>query len=120
MKKVLASFIVFATPFIVFAQDTTTTLDAATGLGKVIALISGLINALIPLLIAAALLAFFWGLVQYIFKVGGGKSKGGRSLMIWSLVTLFVMVSVWGLVNLLRDSLGIVGNETVVVPQVPR
>ena len=108
----------FAAPFMAFAQAQYST---AEGIGSVIGLISGIVGALIPLMMAAALLAFFWGLVQYIFKIGGGKTKGssGRGLMIWSLVALFVMASVWGLVNLLRDSFGIDDNDQVHVPAIP-
>ena len=38
--------------------------------------------------------------------------------MIAGLVSLFVMVSVWGIVNLAQNALGIQGNAPVVVPQV--
>ncbi len=117
MKKVLAySSIVFAAPFVAFAEGAQYT--TANGIGSVIGLLSGLVNALIPLMIGAALVAFFWGLIMYIYK-GACKKGASKALMIWALVALFVMVSVWGLINLLQDSLGITGNETVPVPKVP-
>ncbi|MDZ4226471.1 MAG: hypothetical protein U1C66_03195 [Patescibacteria group bacterium] len=57
----------------------------------------------IPILIGVALLFFFWGLVQYIRKPGGGEEKGGadgKKIMIAGLVGLFIMVSVWGIIRL--------------------
>jgi len=116
MKKVLVvSALLYAVPFLAFAD----VLDTSKGIGKVIALLTGLVNALIPLLVGAALVAFFWGLVLYIFKDAGEGGGPGKKLMIWSLVALFVMVSVWGIIRLAQESLGITGSETVPVPRVP-
>ena len=36
--------------------------------------------------------------------------------MTWGIITLFVMVSIWGLVNLLSDTLGLEGNIVVENP----
>lgn len=68
---------------------------------------------------ALGLLAFFWGLVRYIFKIGGDTkaAEEGRKLMIWGTLAIFVMVSIWGLVRLLQGELlpGI-GYENVEIP----
>jgi len=71
---------------------------------------------LIPILIAAALVFFFYGLVQYIRKP---EIAEGRNVMIAGILSLFIMVSVWGLVNLAQNALGVNGSGSVQIPQVP-
>lgn len=58
---------------------------------------------------AIALLVFFWGLVKFIFKVGGDEKAvtEGRKMMIWGIIALFVMMSVWGIVSLIQSELGL-------------
>ena len=79
-----------------------------------------ILNSLIPLLIALAVVVFFWGLVQYVLKSGGEGGGNGRSIMIAGLVALFVMVSVWGIVRLAQNTLGVSGGQAPEVPLVPQ
>lgn len=68
-----------------------------------------LISLALPVIAGLALLAFMWGLVKFIANVGGGGEKAitdGKNLMIWGLVALFVMVSVWGLLAFFHNDLG--------------
>ena len=60
---------------------------------------TNIVKALIPLTIAIALLVFFWGIIKYLFT--DAKEKGSK-LMIWGIIAIFVMVSVWGLVRFLQ------------------
>lgn len=77
-----------------------------------------LLNLLIPILIALAVVVFFWGLVKYVY--GGGKDTSkGRQIMLSGLVALFVMISVWGLVRLMQTALGVDQNAQTNVPQIP-
>ena len=77
-----------------------------------------LVDIALPIIVAIALLVFFWGIVKFIFAGDEGKAEG-KSLMIWGLVGLFVMVSVWGLVRFMGNSLGIGPGGTISVPAVP-
>lgn len=56
-------------------------------------------------LIGLGVIFFLVGVVGYI-TAGDNEEKreGGRNLMIFGIVVLFVMVSVWGLVNILSQS----------------
>lgn len=61
---------------------------------------------IIPFLVALALLYFLWGLAVFMFKSGDEKAiEEGKSKMIWGVIALFVMISVWGLVAVLQDNL---------------
>lgn len=71
----------------------------------VIATLAGILNAFAPVIVALALVYFFWGLAQYILNAADEeKKKEGRNIMIWGILALFVMVSVWGIVNVIRDT----------------
>ncbi len=106
MKKVIASLIFFATPFVIFAQ--TPTLVNTTTLAEDIGY---LINILIPIVSALALLYFFWGLAKFILAQGNEDKKSeGRSVMTWGILALFVMVSIWGIINFFASDLGLVNN----------
>jgi hypothetical protein len=64
-------------------------------------------NALIPLVVALAVLAFLWGIVVYVLADSDSAKEKGRNFMIWGIVGIFVMVSVWGLVAVLTGSFGL-------------
>lgn len=66
------------------------------------------INTLLVILVALALLYFMWGLAKMIFRVAGDEKaiEEGKRIMLWGIISLFVMVSVWGIVNFLADSFG--------------
>lgn len=102
-----------------FASAQTANLSYFTSL---INSISGIINTLIPIVLALALLMFLWGMFQYfIFGADDeGKRETGRSYMVYALIGLAVMVSVWGIVNLLISIAGVSTGGQVPVPVIPR
>lgn len=68
----------------------------------------GIINTLIKLGVGAGLLVFLWGLAIFVFKSGDpGSQKEGRARMIWGVVALFVMMSVWGIIYFMRVAFGL-------------
>jgi NADH:ubiquinone oxidoreductase subunit 2 (subunit N) len=103
MKKALAlsasTFAVLALPLVTFAQVTNIN-DAGN---FVINLIN---NVLVPVLFSIAFIVFLWGAFQtFILGANSDETKEkGRDLMIWSLIGFFVMISIWGLVNILTGS----------------
>lgn len=95
-----------AFPSIVFAKDA---LD-------IISIISGLIGLATPIVVALALLFFFYGLARYILNAADEEKKSeGRNIMIWGIIALFVMVSVWGLTSILGETFGIT-NRVINIP----
>ncbi|MGB4076428.1 MAG: pilin [Minisyncoccia bacterium] len=68
-----------------------------------------LINAiLVPLVFAIAFIVFIWGVFEYFIAGAANeeKRKEGRNLVVYSLIGFFLMISVWGIVNLLVNSFG--------------
>jgi hypothetical protein len=59
---------------------------------------------------------FIWGVVQYVINSDEEAKKAkGKEFMIWGIIGLTVMVSVWGLVNVLGSTFN---NIRSVIPQV--
>ncbi len=83
--------------------------------------VAGIINKIIPIIFTLALLGFFWGLVKYIFGADHDKDAAKKT-MLWGVVALFVMASVWGLVNFLGEAVGVdssTGTTPVVSDLIP-
>ncbi len=73
-----------------------------------------LIQSVVPFLFSLAIVAFIWGIIQFFLNPNNEeKRKNGKSYMIWGLITLFVMVSMWGLVSILTNTFGF----KVLIPQ---
>lgn len=115
MKKALIIGISFLLPVVVLAQLSNLETNIVTPIGRII-------NLLIPIVFALALLYFFWGLAQYILASGDPTAQeSGRNKMIWGIVALFVMASVWGLVRFLGTAIGVNQDAAPSVnPIIPR
>jgi ribose/xylose/arabinose/galactoside ABC-type transport system permease subunit len=63
---------------------------------------------IVPLIMSLALLAFLWGILQYIRKGGEpAEREQARQFMLWGIIGLAVMASVWGLVRILTNTIGV-------------
>lgn len=115
MNKIYDKFILIAltlfTPAFSFAATPTT----FKGLVEVFV---NLINKLIPLVVALALLVFFYGILKFIFSLSSNDKTDGKKAMFWGIIGLFVMVSVWGLVNVVSKSFFDIGTGNTDVKEV--
>ncbi|MEI8270302.1 MAG: hypothetical protein WCG45_02950 [bacterium] len=93
------------------------TLASSPLLGDLINYVTCIIGkSVIPLIFALAIASFVWGVVQYVINNDEeGKRAKGRDFMIWGIIALAVMVSVWGLVQIFGDTFNI---DTNFIPQV--
>jgi ATP/ADP translocase len=115
MKKTLfTSALLLATPFIAAAQQ-------LQPIRNLIASIGLILNALIPIAIAATVLVFFFGLFKYVRGAGDAKGAAdGKKIMIAGIISLVVMISVWGIVRLVQSAFGITDNSSIQPPSVPQ
>lgn len=109
MKKFIIAALAFA-PALASAQSLGNLQTLLTSVGK-------LVDLALPIVVALALLAFFYGLAKSIFAGAEGKEEG-KHLMIWGVVALFVMVSVWGLVRFIGRAFNIEQGSSIEVPKV--
>lgn len=116
MKKVLYALPMFLLPFITNAKEVN-----FTAFDTLISNISLTVGKIIPLLVGIAVLIFLWGVLKYILSGADDpdKRKEARGFMVWGIVAIFVMISVWGLVGLLSNTLGVSGTSAPKTPQVP-
>ncbi len=75
--------------------------------------VSSFVNALIGLFITAAIVVFFWGLIMYLTKAEEEGAKG-LNLMIWGVVAIFVMVSIWGIIRLLQSTFNVSSTAPII------
>lgn len=72
--------------------------------------IIGVLNTVVvPTIFTLAFLVFIWGVVNYFFIHGGEETKReeGRKFILWGIIGMAVLFSVWGIVNILLSTLGI-------------
>lgn len=117
MKFLFAIFPLFIlVPLVAFAQGD------FIGLSSLLRNITAFINGtLVPFIFTIAFLVFIWGVVQY-FILGSEddeKRKGAKQLMLWGIIGFVLMVSVWGIVNLLAGGLGLADEEIESIPSGP-
>ncbi|OGF90704.1 hypothetical protein A3H65_03525 [Candidatus Giovannonibacteria bacterium RIFCSPLOWO2_02_FULL_45_14] len=88
--------------------------------GIVQSIIDILNDYIIPLLFAIATIVFLWGVILYITAGGDEeKRKEGRNYIIFGLIGLFVMVSIWGIVNLFLDFFDFTNVSAPSLPNLP-
>jgi hypothetical protein len=78
---------------------------------QLLALAQIVVNKLSPILVTIALLSFFWLVIKFIRNSDNpseqAKTKSG---ILYAILALFVLVSIWGIVGNLQILLGVVGN----------
>jgi hypothetical protein len=74
-----------------------------------LALAQTIVSRLVPFLVGLAVVVFFWFLVTFIWKGKDNpeEQKKGRAGMMYSLLAIFVMVSLWGIITFIGGILGI-------------
>jgi len=110
MKSFIFSVVLLLTPFfVVHAQDVDFLLD------RVISLVS----RIVPILAGIALIAFFWGLIKFIVSADSEEGrKAGKNIMVWGVIALFVMFSIWGILVFVGRSLGVPLSGPLLPPRI--
>lgn len=125
MKKkliVLSGFVLSLSPVAALAATFGGTCNSGTitDLGSVLCKIGQLLNAVVPVLIALAVVWFVWGVISYMIGNDEEAKKRGRDRVIYGIIGFAVIVALWGLVNILTNTFGLTGsnNTNIVLPTV--
>ena len=126
MKKklfVLSGLFLGLAPVVALAQITTTgstsgNCDMNNVLG-ILCRIGQILNAIVPVLIALAVVFFIWGVIGYLISGDEEAKKKGRDRMIYGIIGLAVIVGMWGLVNILARTFNISNTGNITLPTIP-
>ena len=113
LQKLFAGVILAAvllSPVLVWAQIT----DFKSLVNKII----DNINYLVALVIGLAAFVFIWGIFKY-FVAGADEKKveEAKNVLLFGLLGIFIMFSIWGLVNIIINTFDF-GNKTQ--PTIPQ
>lgn len=86
---------------------------SAATLLDTLALANTFLNALIGLFITLAIVIFFWGLIKYLMEAGEKKAEG-LQIMMYGILAIFVMVSIWGIIRLLQSTFKVTSTDPII------
>lgn len=67
-----------------------------------------IINPLIELLFALALVYFLWGVFEFMANQSNEEKKTlGKSHMMWGVIGLVIMLGVWGILGFITETIGV-------------
>ena len=66
-----------------------------------------IINPAILIIFAAGFFLFVWGLVQFLWNLDEGAQSDGKQHMLWGIVGMLIMISVYGIIGLIDNSFGL-------------
>jgi uncharacterized membrane protein len=71
---------------------------------SLVAMFIDMIKTLVPLIVGLTLLYFIWGIFQLVRSNSEDARKEAIGVITYGIVSLFVMISVWGLVSILTST----------------
>jgi hypothetical protein len=114
MKKIIITMGMITAPFIAGAQNATGDL---TGFVRMVQII---VNLLVPLVSTLAIVFFFYGLAKYVLNAGDEEKKAeGKNIMIWGVLAMFVLVTIWGIIGFLARTGGFEAGPQVAPINLP-
>jgi hypothetical protein len=112
-----APFMALAATPVGTAPVCTSTVDGTT-LGGFLCTASRLLNQVIPVLVILGVVYFIWGVITYVISSDEEAKKSGRNRIIYGLIGLAVIVSLWGLVGVLTKTFGVIDATGITIPTV--
>ena len=70
-------------------------------------ILDNIVNPIITLMVAVAVLYFLWGVFEFVRNAESSeeRKKGGLH-MLWGAIGLFIMISAYGVLNLILGTIG--------------
>ncbi|MFA6278477.1 MAG: hypothetical protein WC638_00070 [Candidatus Paceibacterota bacterium] len=126
MKKITRAALILTTllaPSFAFAASGYLSYSSIDGCDVYICWLGGMIlniinSVLVPVLFAIAFIVFLYGIAKaYIFSYGDTtKVAEGHHLVLWGIVAFAIMISIWGLVNVVANTFGLSGYYAPPLP----
>ncbi len=99
MKKIIA-LIAFAIPAVASAQA----LSPITNVNSLSNRLLGIGSMFTYILVSLAVIYIIWNVVQYFIKPSKDDRKDAGMNILWGIIGLFIIVSIWGLVNIFTNT----------------
>ena len=83
--------------------------------------IQGILDTVVPFIIGLGVFVIIWGIITYVLHAGEEEKRTeARMYVVWGIIGVFMMLSIWGFVNILYKSFGL-DNEfnSANIPRVP-
>lgn len=100
--RYLTSSVVALSPMIAFAQQ--------KDLNYLIGLVTLYLDRILLLLMGLAVVMFVYYIIKYFLRPTEERKEGAKYLM-WSIIGFFVILSFWGIVNILRNTFNLDDNR---------
>lgn len=98
MKRILAIVLAGLSPMMALAQQN----NPALGLGGLFDLSQIFLTRAVLLIISLAVVWFMYNVFRYVIVDTEAEKTIAKSQMVWGIIGIFVMVSIWGLVAILQ------------------
>lgn len=91
-------------PLFTYAQIDPSAVSTGITITAIFKRLTQVFNLLIPFLVLLATVVFLYGIVKYI-TAGGDEKKleEAKSLIVWGIIALAIMLTAWGFVKVLID-----------------
>lgn len=91
--------------------------NVGQGLFGTFNLFNRLLNSVMALCVLVAVIAVFYGVIRYLFsKDNREAAHKGMIMAIYGIIAIAIMVSIWGIINILQSTFGINSRQQAVTP----
>ena len=101
----MRTFLKIAPLILLLAIPAVASAEVARSLKDLVGQIVTLLNTATGVLVAAALVAFLYCAAYNMLRAGERGGTALRQFLVWGIIILFVMVSIWGILNVLQQTL---------------
>jgi succinate dehydrogenase hydrophobic anchor subunit len=79
-----------------------------------------LLNRVIVVLIVIATIIFMWGAIKLVTREEPKEREAAKKLLVWAIVGLILIVSVWAIVGAIVRFYGVEGTDIPGIDKLPR
>lgn len=103
-----------ARTFVTDPTNKITEMPRGETIGRLLTRAEGVLNLIIPFIIGLAVFVILWGVFLYVTKAAEEEKRTeARLYIVWGIVAVFCMLSLWGFVNILVNSFNL---QTTIAP----
>jgi hypothetical protein len=107
-RTILIGLLVLALPIVAEAAGAPRTFKELAGT------IFSILSYGITMLVTAGIVLYLWGIASNMTKLSQGEvARAYRAYVLWGIIIIFVMVSIFGIVRLVTDTFFTSGNNQV-------